>query len=497
MALEKLILRSHRSHICSERRKSANDMCIFVLMSGTRDGALQRAEKYFDTGGFIADLQRRVAIPTTSQEKESMSALQQYVAGEMSESLKRLAYECEVLPNPRAEYGPFLIARRVEDSGKPTVLTYGHGDVVRGHEGQWRSGLSPWKIVIEGDRLYGRGTADNKGQHTINIAALECVLAERGSLGFNSTILIETGEEVDSPGLADFCKTNKDKLKADVLIASDGPRIDHSRPTIFGGTRGVMDFNLKVTCRDAAYHSGNWGGLLSSPGIIMTHALAVIVDERGQIKVPEWRPKSLTKSVRSALANVRIHAGDNATKMDPEWGEKSLTSVERVFGWNSFEVLAFKTGNPDRPESAIPPSAIAYCQLRFVVGTDPHDILPALRRHLAEHGFSQIEVVEAGGGFMNATRLDPDDPWVKFAAASIEKTVGHKPDMLPNLGGSLPNDVFADMLDMPTVWVPHSYSACGQHAPNEHLLAPVAREGLRLMTGLFWDLGARGGPLDP
>ena len=73
----------------------------------------------------------------------------------------------------------------------------------------------------------------------------------------------------------------------------------------------------------------------------------------------------------------------------------------------------------------------------------------------------------------------PRIPWAKFAAASIEKTGGQKPNMLPNLGGSLPNEVFTDILGMPTVWVPHSYAACSQHAPNEHLLAPVARDGPR------------------
>ena len=202
--------------------------------TGSRDGAIQRAEKYFDDGGFLAELQRRVAIPTTSQEKDSMPALQEYVSGEMSQSLQKMGYDCTVLPNPRAEYGPFLIARRVEDPAKPTVLTYGHGDVIRGQEEQWRQGLSPWKIVIEGDRMYGRGTADNKGQHTINIAALACVLEERGALGFNSTILIETGEETGSPGLADFCKANKAALKADALIGSDGPRLQPHKPAIFG-----------------------------------------------------------------------------------------------------------------------------------------------------------------------------------------------------------------------------------------------------------------------
>ncbi len=246
------------------------------------------------------------------------------------------------------------------------MLTYGHGATGSGgQEEQWRQGLSPWKIVIEGDRMAGGGTADNKGQHTINIAALACVLEERGSLGFNSTILIETGEETGSPGLADFCKANKAALKADALIGSDGPRLDHRRPTIFGGTRGTLNFNLKLTMREGGHHSGNWGGLLSNPGIILAHALATITDRRGQIKVPEWRPKTLTNSVRAAPADAHIDAGEGAPTIDPNWGEESLTPVERVFGWNSFEVLAFKTGNPDRPVNAIPPSAIAYCQLRF------------------------------------------------------------------------------------------------------------------------------------
>ena len=168
-------------------------------MSGSRNGAIARAEKYFDDGGFLSDLQRRVAIPTTSQEQGSMPALQQYVSGEMTESLQKLGYDCTVLPNPRAEYGPFLIARRIEDEKKPTVLTYGHGDVIRGQEDQWRQGLSPWNIVIEGEKMYGRGTADNKGQHTINLAALDHVLRARGGrLGFNLRILVEGSEEIGS-----------------------------------------------------------------------------------------------------------------------------------------------------------------------------------------------------------------------------------------------------------------------------------------------------------
>ena len=90
---------------------------------------------------------------------------------------------------------------------------------------------------------------------------------------------------------------------------------------------------------------------------------------------------------------------------------------------------------------------------------------------------------------MRATRLLPDHEWVVWARQSIETTIDGELTVLPNLGGSLPNDVFADTLGLPTLWVPHSYPSCSQHAPNEHVLAPLMREGLEMMTGLFWDLG--------
>ena len=99
-----------------------------------------------------------------------------------------------------------------------------------------------------------------------------------------------------------------------------------------------------------------------------------ITDRRGAIRVPEWRPNSLTPSVREALKSLSVEGAE-------DWGEPNLTPAERVFGWCSFEVLAFVTGNPQRPVNAIPPRASAHCQLRYVVGIDPDDIVPALRRH--------------------------------------------------------------------------------------------------------------------
>jgi acetylornithine deacetylase/succinyl-diaminopimelate desuccinylase-like protein len=158
-----------------------------------------------------------------------------------------------------------------------------------------------------------------------------------------------------------------------------------------------------------------------------------------------------------------------------------------VIAWNTLEVLAMETGNPRAPVNAIPPRAVAHLHLRFVVGTDVSRLREAVSQHLAGRGFGDIEVSEPE--LMAATRLDPRDPWVDFVADSVERSSGRAPVRLPNLGGSLPNAVFAETLGLPTVWLPHSYAACNQHAPNEHLLAPVAREALGLMAGLWWDLG--------
>jgi hypothetical protein len=127
-----------------------------------------------------------------------------------------------------------------------------------------------------------------------------------------------------------------------------------------------------------------------------------------------------------------------------------------------------------------------------VVGTPWEDLAQIVRAHLDERGFGAVEVEVTLAGA--ATRLDVGNPWVGWAQASMAASSGQRADVLPNLAGSLPNDVFADLLGLPTLWVPHSYPACAQHAPNEHLLAPLAREGLQIMAGLYWDLGESQAP---
>lgn len=460
----------------------------------TREAALAGARQHFDNGAFLGDLARRVAVRSASQEADAGPALHGYLADEIGPALAALGFTCRIHPNPEPAYGPFLRATRHEDDTLPTVLMYGHGDVIRGQDKSWTQGQGPWTLVQDGERLYGRGTADNKGQHSINIAALAQVLAARGGrLGFNVKWLIETGEETGSPGLAAFCTAQQQALAADVLIASDGPRLRRDRATVFLGSRGVANFDLTLNLRDGAHHSGNWGGLLRNPGTVLANAIACLVDGRGSIRVPSLRPPPIPDNVRAALRGLQFGGDPGDPAVDADWGEPGLSPAERVIAWNTLEVLAFRTGNPDFPVNAIPPSAKAHMHMRFVVGTDTNRLREKIHAHLAAQGFGDLEVGEPT--VMAATRLDPDNAWVRFALQSIERSTGQPPVLLPNLGGSLPNDVFADILGLPTVWVPHSYPACSQHAPDEHLLVPVVREALQLMAGLYWDLGEQAAQL--
>ena len=460
---------------------------------GTRSGAIKRAEAYIDGGHFERDLARRVAIPTESQNRPArLPDLARYLADEIGPAFAAIGFTTRTFENPVADQAPILLATRIEDASLPTVLGYGHGDVIRGQDAQWTKGQGPWRLARDGERLYGRGTADNKSQHTINMAALAAVMAERGGrLGFNAKYIIEMAEETGSAGLRAVVAANKAAFSATVLVASDGPRVTADRPTLVLGNRGAVTFDLICRLHAGGHHSGNWGGLIADPATLLAHAIATIVSPDGRLQIAEMRPPAVSPPIRSALADVTIDGGPDAPPIDTAWGEPGLTPPEKVFAWNSFAVLAMVAGNPDAPVNAIAPFARARCQLRYVVGTDPDAVLPALRRHLDGLGLQRVAIDEpAEVGRFPAPRTALDNPWVHLAQRSFVATSNRAPAIIPSTGGGVPNDVFQDILGLPTLWIPHSYAGCSQHAPDEHVLLPVMRSALQVMAGLYWDIGA-------
>ena len=464
--------------------------------SADRSDAIARAHAHFDDGDFVETLRRRVAIPSSSQEPERAEAMQAYLRDEMVPALAaaRLhAAACSTIRTAKARRSWWPSGSRTRHC--LTVLVYGHGDTVRGLDDLWRPGLAPWTLNVEGERIYGRGTADNKGQHSINIAALAAVLAERGRLGFNVKFLIEMGEEVGSAGLRELCEQHKDgALRADLLIASDGPRIAPDKPTLFLGARGGHPIDLIVDLREGGHHSGNWGGLISP------------------MPASCWRrrsPASPTRAARSRCRNGgrrcrrrsarcsrrrgrrRQRRPDDRPRLGrarPDAG-RARVRLEQFRGPGLHHRHAGASGQR-HPRQAH--GRTASCATSSTPGrTTSSRRCAAISTATA---FTRSKYAPAARASSTPAGSIPTIPGSRGWRARSSSTCGTPPTILPNLGASLPNDIFIDVLGLKTIWIPHSYAGCSQHAPDEHLLAPIAREGLGLMAGLFWDLGEPGTP---
>lgn len=460
----------------------------------SRDSAVSKALNYYDdeARGYFADLARYVAARTESQNPERLPDLKRYLGEIVGPDLEAMGYTIQVFDNPIAGCGPVLLATRIEDPKLPTFIAYGHGDVVLGMEGRWANNRDPWTLSFEGERVYGRGVADNKGQTLVHFAALRAVMAARGGkLGFNHKILVEMGEENGSKGLKEIVEAHKAAFAADAFFASDGPRTEISKPNITLGNRGCCNFTLSVDLRDGGHHSGNWGGLLANPGIVLAHAIASITDAHGKILVDGWRPP-VPPHVRETLVGIDREGGAKAPPIDDDWGEPGMSRIEKVVAFNTFEVLAFETGNPERPVNAVPPKARAVCQLRYVDGTDESAIESNLRKHLEKHDFDRVKVEPppaSNNGRFYASRTDPRHAWAQWMKRAVERTSNHPCGVLPNGGGSNMTYILQYIVGMPCTWLPLSYAGCSQHAPDEHMLRPLMREGLRQVTGIYWDLG--------
>src|SRR4030081_245973 len=391
----------------------------------TRTDAIARARHQLHSGEFLTELDRRVAYQTESLNPEGRDALRAYLEDELQPAFSQLDFATRIIESPAGK-SPYLLAEYRESSSAPTVLTYGHGDVVDGMAGEWRDNLDPWRTTKIDNRVYGRGTADNKGQHSINMSAIRAVREARGGrLGFNAKFIIETGEEIGSPDLRQVCESLRSELSADLFLASDGPRLSADRPPIFLGCRGGIRIHLDVNLRDGGHHSGNWGGVLANPATILAGAIASLVDHKGRMQLEALKPPRISNQIRATLADVEVKPTQGEPELSENWGEEGLSAAERLYAWNTLEVLAMSSGNIEKPANAIPGKAQAVLQLRFVVGTKYTEVVDAVRKHLHAGGFPMVEV-NAAQSFA-ASRTDFDSPWINWTAQSIKRTTGKAP----------------------------------------------------------------------
>ncbi len=206
------------------------------------------------------------------------------------------------------------------------------------------------------------------------------------------------------------------------------------------------------------------------------------------MKLEVLKPPPISNSVRAALADVKIEPTADEPALSPDWGEEGLTPAERLYAWNTLEVLAMSSGNIDKPANAIPGKASAVLQLRFVVGTKYLEVVDAVRAYLHANGFPMVEV----SGAQRFARLahrhgQPLDQLGRGVDRADHRQRRRR--SCRTSAARCPTTCLRKGSGLPTIWVPHSYPGCSQHAPDEHILLPVTEEALAIMAGLFWDLG--------
>ena len=179
---------------------------------------------------------------------------------------------------------------------------------------------------------------------------------------------------------------------------------------------------------------------MRNPGTTLAAAIGTLVDGHGRILLPELLPTSIPESVQTALNNIAIPHAPGDPHIDTDWADTGLTPAERVYGWNALEVLALWLRRHRSTDPRDPGLARAILQLRFVAGTPTDGVEATIQAHLDHHGFEMVRVRQTT--FFPASRLDPANPWVEWARRSIHSTTGILPTVLPNIGGSLPNDGF-------------------------------------------------------
>ena len=258
--------------------KPRKRICAFM----NRAEAISRAGQHLHSGEFLAELDRRVAYPTESQNPDRGEVLRAYLEQELLPAFSELGFSGRLIELPTGK-APYLLAE-VRESRSAAYRS----DVWARRRRRWhgkRVARQSRSVACNPGREQdlGRGTADNKGQHSINLAALRAVHQARGGrLGFNAKFIIEMGEEIGSPDLRQVCELLRGELSADLFLASDGPRLSADRPTIFLGCRGAYEFISTSICATARTIPAIGAEFSPIPRRSCTSRSPSLVDEQGE-----------------------------------------------------------------------------------------------------------------------------------------------------------------------------------------------------------------------
>jgi acetylornithine deacetylase/succinyl-diaminopimelate desuccinylase-like protein len=440
--------------------------------NGTVAAALQYLDRNFDD--FKRTLVGLSRIPSVSAEGFPPQEVRRS-AQAMAEALRQAGVEhVQVLEIPGVH--PYVYGDWLHKPGTPTILLYGHHDVQPpGRPEKW---VSPAFEPQERDgRLYGRGTADDKGGCMAHVAAVACYLKAQGSLPCNVKFIIEGEEEIGSENLGRFLDKYKGMMSADFIVLSDTANFDTGIPALTYQLRGICQVDVEVQCLDHPVHSGMWGGPVPDPVQILSRLIADLHNDDGSLDIPGLY-KDVAKPSSKQLARIRkLPFSEKKFKKDGGLvkgleldGEKKYSVYERIWTRPSLTVIAMESHPIQGSSNQIVDSARARLSLRTVPNMDGRKAGALLVKKLTKSPPHGAKVTAKVNGSTPWWTTDPDGP--AFEAARRALKAGFKRDTaMIGAGGSIGFvQPFADLLGgAPCLLMGVEDPPCNAHSENESL----------------------------
>ena len=376
--------------------------------------------------------------------------------------------EIHQTPRHPIVYGEWLGA-----PGRPTILVYGHYDVQPVDPIElWTS--PPFEPTVRNGKLFARGASDDKGQFIIHVNALEAHLSESGSCPVNVKFLIEGEEEIGSPHLEPFIRSNRRKLQCDTVVISDTAMFAKGVPSICHGLRGLAYLQIDVTGTKRDLHSGVYGGAVINPANALASMLASLRDHNGRIRVPGFYDgvRKLTQDQRRALRALPHSDGRFKRSIGaPElFGEPGYSTLERLWARPTLDVNGIWGGfTGEGAKTVIPATAHAKISMRLVPNQDSAEIAKLVGDHLKKIAPKSVKVVIRNLHGGDAWLAPTDDPSLQAAGRALKRAFGKTP-VFTREGGSIPVvSTFEKLLRVPSILMGIGLQDDNLHAPNEKI----------------------------
>lgn len=361
-----------------------------------------------------------------------------------------------------------LIAKYIFDPNLKTAIIYGHYDVQPADitEG-WEA--DPFTLKELEDKFIARGVVDNKGQIATHIHTI-FQLIEENNLGYNIIFIIEGGEEIGSPGMEEFLEKNKEELKADFVMISDGNIIGNN-PVIETGFRGILNIEIKVKTSDKELHSGEFGG--SAPNAIqeLNSLLIKLVDNK-KILIEKFYDEvdEISEEIEKhseQFFNIEEYKKLTGTKAI--LGSKSLYSQTGLLP--SFNIVGINGGYTGQGfKTAIPNTASAKVNIRLVANQKPEIILDKVTNFInkIKPEYCDVEIDGSAENSAMPVKLDINNQFIEKARNILEQ-IWEKEVIYHYVGGTLPIAyLIKTILEIPQLYIPLANQDCNMHAKNEN-----------------------------